>query len=329
MVSRREVLCSLAAAGSLAIAPPARAAGYPSSPVRLVLPYTSGSDDVQARIIARSLGGFLGQPIVVDAHPGAGGNVAAHYVAHASADGYTLLFATNSMLEVNPLMYADPGFNPLTDFAPVSFLAEHPFMLVVNPQVPARSVRELIDYGRKNPGKLTNATAGAGSALYLAGLQFMSKAGIQIVNVPYKGGADDTLAVLSGAVSMEFGGVPNVRAYVQAGKLRPLAVSGTRRLEQFPDVPTVGEAGVPGFEFTAWSALAAPAATPPQVLATLRTRVARTLADVDVQRSLAELGFMPLTGSENDTSGAGIRRRIEKETATWREVLAHAGIKPS
>jgi tripartite-type tricarboxylate transporter receptor subunit TctC len=218
MVSRREVLCSLAAAGSLAVTLPARAAGYPTSAVRLVLPYTSGSDDVQARIIARSLGGFLGQPIVVDAHPGAGGNVAAHYVAHASADGYTLLFATNSMLEVNPLMYADPGFNPLTDFAPVSFLAEHPFMLVVNPQVPARTVRELIDYGRKNPDKLTNATAGAGSALYLAGLQFMSKAGIRIVNVPYKGGAEDTLAVLSGAVSMEFGGVPNVRAYVQARK---------------------------------------------------------------------------------------------------------------
>ncbi|KXU85557.1 C4-dicarboxylate ABC transporter substrate-binding protein [Paraburkholderia monticola] len=324
MISRRNVLGVLIASGCLGWRMGARAAGYPDAPVRLVLPYTAGSDDVQARLVARTLGHYLGQPIVVEAHAGAGGNIAAHYTAHASADGYTMLFAINSLLEVNPLMYRDPGFDPLADFTQVAPLAEHQFMLVVNPRVPANSVRELIDYAKKNPGKLTNATAGAGSALYLAGMLFMTKAGIGMVNVPYKGGADDTLAVLAGDVDMEFGGIPNVAPYVKDGRLRALAVSGTQRSPLYPDLPTVAQAGVPGFDFTAWSSLAVPAATPAPVVQVLRTAVAKTMADPDLRRDLDKLGFVPLAGS-----GDELRRRIETESAQWRQVFEHAGIKPS
>jgi tripartite-type tricarboxylate transporter receptor subunit TctC len=324
MVARRKVLQALVACACGGAGPLAWAAGYPSAPLRFVLPYTSGSDDVQARIIARTLGQNLGQPLVVEAHPGAGGNIAAHYVAQSPPDGYTLLFATNSLLEVNPLMYRDPGFHPLTDFAPISFLAEHQFVLVVNPHVPAKSVRELVAYARQHPGKLTNATAGAGSALHLAGLQFMSKAGISIVNVPYKGGSEDTFAVLAGDVDMEFGGVANVMSYVKEGRLRALAVSGTERLGLFPELPTLAQAGVPGFDFTAWSALAVPAATPAPVRETLRAMVAKTMADAGVKRDLEKLGFVTLTSSGDD-----VRRRIESETAVWAQVFAQAGIKPS
>jgi len=324
MISRRNVLRALAASGCLGWRVGARAAGYPDAPVRLVLPYTAGSDDVQARLVARTLGRYLGQPVVVEAHPGAGGNIAAHYTAQASPDGYTMLFAINSLLEVNPLMYRDPGFNPATDFTQISPLAEHQFMLVINPHVPATTVRELIDYAKKNPGKLTNATAGVGSALYLAGMLFMTKAAVTMVNVPYKGGADDTLAVLAGDVNMEFGGIPNVAPYVKDGRLRALAVSGTQRSPLYPDIPTVAEAGVPGFDFTAWSSLAVPAATPASVVQTLRAAVAKTMADADLRRDLDKLGFVPLSGSGDDLS-----RRIETESAQWRLVFEHAGIKPS
>ncbi|MFT4066957.1 Bug family tripartite tricarboxylate transporter substrate binding protein [Paraburkholderia sp.] len=324
MTRRRDFLAALAAPVLLGAGWPrdAHAADYPSSPVRFINPYAAGSDDVQARIVAKALSRYLKQPVVVEAHPGAGGNIAAHYVANSAPDGYTMLLGISAIFEANPLLYREPGFSP-DGFRHVSLLSEQQFVLVVNPSVPARSVPELIEYARAHPGKLTNATAGIGSNLYLAALEFTSKAHVNIENVPYKGGAEDTVAVLSGFADMEFGGVPNVLPHLGTGKLRALGVTGRQRVAVLPDVPTIAQAGLPGYEFAVWNCISVPKATPAAVVATLHDAVVKSIAEDDVRHSLEQLGFTPLSSSPGE-----IERRIQAEAPMWRELFKMAGIKP-
>lgn len=300
----------------------AYAADYPSSPVRFINPYAAGSDEVQGHIIAKALSTYLKQPVVVESRPGAAGNIAASYVANAAPDGYTMLLGISSIFEANPLLYRKPGFSPAS-FQQVSLLSEQQFVLVVNPSVPAHSVSELIGYARAHPGKLTNATAGIGSNLYLAALEFTSKAQVNIENVPYKGGAEDTVAVLGGFADMEFGGVPNVLPHIGTGKLRALGVTGRQRVAVLPDVPTIAEAGLPGYEFAVWNCISVPKATPAAVVATLHDAVVKAIAEDDVRRSLEKLGFAPLSSSP-----AEIERRIRAETPMWQGLFKTAEIKP-
>jgi tripartite-type tricarboxylate transporter receptor subunit TctC len=322
MNRRRTLLAALGAAALSGVVRPALAADYPSSPVRFVNPYAAGSDDVQARIVAKALQSLLGTPVVVEAHPGAGGNIAARYVANAAPDGYTMLLGISAIFEANPLLYKTPGFSA-SDFRHVSLLSEQQFVLVVNPMVPAKSIPELIRYAKQNPKKLTNATAGIGSNLYLAALEFSSKAAIQMQDIPYKGGAEDTVAVLSGIADMEFGGVPNVTPHIRSGKLRALGVTGKSRVAVLPDVPTIAEAGLPGYAFAVWNCISVPRATPDKVVATLHDAVVKAIAQSDVRHSLEQLGFAPLSSAPAD-----VEQRIRAEVPLWSELFAQAGLKP-
>lgn len=321
MNGRRAFLCALGAAALSGMSPRTFAANYPSSPVRFINPYAAGSDDVQARIVGKALQGLLGAPVVVEAHPGAGGNIAAHYVANAAPDGYVMLLGISAIFEANPLLYKTPGFSA-SDFRHVSLLSEQQFVLVVNPSVPAKTVPELVDYAKQHPKKLTNATAGIGSNLYLAALEFTSKAGIQLQDIPYKGGAEDTVAVLSGIADMEFGGVPNVTAHIRSGKLRALGVTGKARVAVLPGIPTIAEAGLPGYAFDVWNCISVPRATPDDVVNTLHDAVVKAIAQDDVKHRLEELGFAPLSSSPEE-----IEQRIRTEAPLWTQLFAQAGIK--
>jgi tripartite-type tricarboxylate transporter receptor subunit TctC len=303
MVSRRQFITSL---GATALAAwPARyaLAAYPESPIRFVIPFPGGTQEAQARVLAKTLGKYIGQPVVVEAHPGAGGNIGAAYVAKARPDGYTMLLGVSTFFETNPLIYKDIGYK-LADLTPVSLLSEQPFLLVARPSLPINNVSELIRYAKQNPGKITVATAGPGSPLDLANRQFMAHAGVTTTPVPYKGGGEDTLAVMSGA-----------------GKLRALGISGSRRLASLPDIPTIAEAGLPGFDFSVWSCLSVPSATPPAIIQQLNAACVKTMADPEVKNGFAQLNLIPVSSSSD-----AVVKRIATETEQWRTLFAKAGL---
>ena len=297
---------------------------YPDKPLRLILPFPGGEGEAVARIIALAVGKSLGQSVVVENKPGAAGNIAAEFVARSPADGYTLLMGFSTIFEINPLLYRELRFDA-ADFAPVSLVAETHLVLVVNPSVPARSVQELIDHAKANPGKLTFASAGVGSPLHLAGELFMSRTGVKLLHVPYKGGgaAATATAVLGGFADVLFGTVTTSLANIQAGKVRALGVTGTRRFDVLPDVPTMAEAGVSGYNVTAWHSIAVPAATPRPIVQRLQSEIAKAIAAPDVRESLERAGVIPVS-----STGEEVARRIETETEHWRRVIKDAGIEP-
>lgn len=322
MLLRRSFLASL---GLLGATSAARAA-YPDSPIRLIIPFPGGSGEVQARIVTKALAKIIGQPIVVQGQPGAGGNVAANYVAKAQADGYTMFLGVSTIFEINPLIYKPEtyrsmGFDPVADLAPVSLLSEQQFVLVTNPNVPAKSIAELITYAKANPGKLTVATSGVGSPLYLAAIEFMSQSGVKILDVPYKGGGEDSLALLSGTVDLLFGSIPDVRGNIESGKMRALGVTGIKRLKLLPDVPTIAESGLPNYNVTIWSCISVPAATPKPIVQRLQAAIMQTIAQPDVVASMEQIGLEPLS-----STGEEVARRIQTETPIWRTALKTAGV---
>ena len=302
---------------------PLAQAAYPDAPIRLIIAFPGGSSEAQGRILAQALGRYLGQPVVVQAQPGAGGNMAAAYVAKSRGDGYTILLGSNTFFETNPLIYREIGYD-LKDLKPVSTLSEQTYVLAVRPSLPIHSVRELIDYARKHPGKLTNATAGSGSPVALAGMAFTSRAGVRFLDVPYKGGGEDTLAVLSGFADLEFSGVTDVAAHVDAGKLRALAVTSKARTKRLPDVPTVSESGVAGYEFTTWNAVFVPASTPEPIVERLHAAIISALNDPDVQSRFEQIGFVAV-GSTGETAA----HRLAIESVEWRRLFQQAGVKPN
>jgi tripartite-type tricarboxylate transporter receptor subunit TctC len=301
----------------------AGAADYPERPVTIVVGFPpGGASDIMARIIADKLGSLLGQPFIVDNRPGAGGNVAGEFVAHAAPDGYTLLLGNNAILATNVNLYAKIGFDPVKDFAPISLVGTQANVLVVNLNVQAHSLADLIVLAKANPGKLNFASSGYGLAAHLAGELFKAQAQIDIVHVPYKGSAPALQDVIAGQDQMMFATASGVMGFLANGQVRALAVTTLKRTAILPDIPTMDEAGLPGFEATTWHGLVAPAGTPHDIVETLHRAVVEALKDASVQQKLAALGI-DIAGSTPDEFAAYIAAEIPK----WAAIIKASGAK--
>jgi tripartite-type tricarboxylate transporter receptor subunit TctC len=295
---------------------------YPNRPVRIIVPFApGGSTDVVARILADRLGTELKQSFIVENKPGAGGNIGADAVAKASPDGYMLLMGTTGVLAINKYLYKNMSFDPDRDLAPVSYTSLITNILVVNPQVPARTVGELIALAKSDPGKLTFASSGAGSSTHLSAELFKSMAGVDILHVPYKGSSQAITDVIAGQVTMLFDNAPSSIPFIEQGRLRAVAVTSTKRLPNLPDVPTIDEAGVKGYESLSWSGIVAPAATPRRVIDKLNAAIEKILRDPDVRQRFASLGVEPVGGPPEAFS-----RHIRAEAEKWGRVVKTANI---
>jgi len=311
----RKAALATGLAASLWITSAALAADYPTRPVNLVVAFTPGGpSDVLARIIGRKLEAILGQPFVIENRPGAGGNVAAEQVAHAAPDGYTLLNGNNSILATNAALYKKINFDPEADFVPISLMGSQANVLVVNPAVPAKTMAELIALVKANPGKYNFASSGHGAAAHLAGELFKAEAKVDIIHVPYKGAAPALQDVIAGHVHMMFATAASVVAHIRDGKVRPLAVTTLKRTAVMPDIPTVDELGLKGFDATTWHGLVVPAKTPKEVVATLHKATVAALNDASVKAQLGDLG-VDIVGSTPEEFAAYIKAEIPKWTA--------------
>ena len=291
------------------------AADYPTRPVNLVVAFTPGGpSDVLARIIGKKLEQILGQPFVIENRPGAGGNVAAEQVARAPADGHALLMGNNSILATNAALYKRISFDPEADFAPISLVGSQANILVVNPQLPVRSMAELIAYAKANPGKVNYASSGHGAAAHLAAELFRAEAKVDIVHVPYKGAAPALQDLIAGHVQMMFATAASVVPHIQGGKVRALAVTTRKRTAVFPELATVDELGLKGFDATTWHGLVAPSRTPKEVIAALHRATVAALADAAVRKSLGDLG-VDIVGGTPEQFAAYIKAEIPKWTA--------------
>ena len=274
----------------LVLATHAFAQSYPLRPVRMVIPLSPGGfADVPGRILASRLSALLGYNVFVENRPGAGGTIGADFVAKSTPDGHTLLF-TGTPHVISAWIYKKLPYEPLKDFEPVALVASGPYVLVVNPQLPVNSVRELIAAAKAQPGRIDYASSGNGSAQHLVSALFASMAGIQLNHVPYKGSGPAMQDLLGGQVKVSFAGIPNVLPHVKVGRLRALAVSTPRRSPDLPEVPTVAEAGVPGYQATLWLNLAAPAGTPADIVQRLYAETAKALQDAELQQSFRAAG---------------------------------------
>jgi len=301
----------------------ARAADYPTRPITLVVAFTpGGASDVLGRILGRKLEQILGQPLVIDNRPGAGGNVAAEAVAHAAPDGYTLFNGNNAILATNAALYKKINFDPEADFAPIGLIGSQANILVVNPALPAKSMGELIALAKANPGKLNFASSGHGLAAHLAGELFKAEAKIDIVHVPYKGAAPALQDVIAGHVQMMFATASSVVPHIRDGKVRPLAVATLKRTAVLPDIPTIDELGIKNFDATTWHGLVAPAHTPKDVIVTLNRALAAALDDPDVKTSLAALGVDVIGGTPEEFAAY-----IKSEIPKWAAIIKASGAK--
>jgi tripartite-type tricarboxylate transporter receptor subunit TctC len=306
---------ALAIGVAVLVGAPALAADYPTRPINLVVAFTPGGpSDVLSRIVGKKLEQLLGQPFVIENRPGAGGNVAAEQVARASADGHWLLMGNNSILATNAALYKTINFDPEKDFAPISLVGSQANILVVNPQVPVRSMAELIAYAKANPGKVNYASSGHGAAAHLAAELFKAEAKVDIVHVPYKGAAPALQDVIAGHVQLMFATAASVVPHIQSGKVRALAVTPIKRTAVFPDLPTIDELGLTGFDATTWHGLVAPAQTPKAVLAALHHATVAALNDAPVRKQLGDLG-VDIAGSTPEEFAAYIKAEIPKWTA--------------
>jgi len=299
----------------LSLAAPVRAADYPSRPVVLVVAFTPGGpSDVLARIVGKKMEELLGQPFIIENRPGAGGNIAADSVAHANADGYTLLMGNNSILATNASLYKHLTYDPEKDFIPITLIGTQANILVVNKDVPAHSLTELIALAKAQPGKINFASSGYGAAAHLAGELFKTEAQVDIVHVPYKGAAPALQDVIAGHDQIMFATAASVVGHIKGGQVRAIAVTTLKRTAILPDIPTMDEAGLKGFEASTWHGLVAPAGTPPEVIAKLHGAAVKALQDPGVQASLGRLG-VDIVGDTPEQFKAYIVAEIPKWTA--------------
>ncbi|MDO5624326.1 MAG: tripartite tricarboxylate transporter substrate binding protein [Pseudomonadota bacterium] len=320
---RRRALTAAAALALAAMLPGAALAqaAYPARPITLVVPFSAGgTTDILARILGKSLEGELGQPIVIDNRAGAGGNIGAQAAARAAADGYTLFMGTVGTHAINEALYRNLPYSPLGDFAPISRVAMVPNMLVVHPSRPYKTVQELIDYAKANPGKVNMASSGNGTSIHLSGELFKALAKVDMTHVPYKGSAPAIADLLGGATDVMFDNMPSAIAHVRAGKLRALAVTTDKRSAEMPDLPTIAEAGVPGYAATSWFGLFTSRKTPPDVVAKLSAAVVKSLAKPEVAKQMAEQGAVA-----HPESPAEFETFIKAETAKWAPVVKQSG----
>ncbi|MDQ3189140.1 MAG: tripartite tricarboxylate transporter substrate binding protein [Pseudomonadota bacterium] len=325
ILKRRTLLAALATTitSTLPGAVVAQAASYPNKPIRIIVPFAVGGiADTFGRTIGIKLTEAWGQPVVIDNRTGAGGNIGADLVAKAPPDGYTLVMGNNGTHAVNVSLFKTIPFDPIKDFVPVTHVLEAEGLLVVNPSIKANSVREVLEMARAQPGKLSYASGGLGTTSHLAGELFKSTGKVDIVHVPYKGNSPAIADLLSGQTQMSFATMPTVLPHVKAGKLRALASIGLARTVALPDVPTVAESGLPGFEVSNWIGLFAPAGTPSEIVAKLNAEVQKIMQSPDVQKRLETEGarFIPTTPGQF----ASFQR---DELAKWAKIIKDANIK--
>ncbi|MBV9362215.1 MAG: tripartite tricarboxylate transporter substrate binding protein, partial [Betaproteobacteria bacterium] len=303
------------------VVPAALGQSYPAKPLRLIVPFSAGgSSDVLARGVAKQLGEQMAEPVVVENRAGAGGMIALEFVAKSAGDGYTLLFGTIGTNGIGPALYKNLNFDPVKDLAPVSSLHTLPNVLLVNAGVPAKTVAELIALAKAQPGKLTFASAGSGSASHLSGVLLKSATGIDILHVPYKGGGTAMPDVLSGQVSMMIETATGALSAIRSGKVRALAVTTAQRWPQLPEVPTMIEAGVPGFEITSWTGLFVPAATPGALVSRLNSELVKAARDPGYVKTMATLGVDAISSTPQEFSAF-----IESEVAKWGRAIRESG----
>ncbi|WP_278488914.1 Bug family tripartite tricarboxylate transporter substrate binding protein [Achromobacter insolitus] len=296
---------------------------WPAQPVKWIVPYPpGGSTDMLARLVSHKLGERLGQPVIVENKAGAGGNVGTDFAVKQPADGYTIVMGNIGPISINPALYPDLPYKPQRDLAPVTMLMRVPNLLVVNPSLPVRSVQELIAYAKKNKEPLDYATPGAGTSLHLAGELFASSAGVRLTHVPYRGSAPGLNDTVAGHVPMMFDNMPSALQLVKAGKLRALAITSTARSPQLPEVPTMAEAGLPGYEIAGWFGVLAPAATPKPIIERLNQELLAVLAMPDVREQINAMG-----GIISAEGPADFGRHIAAETDKWGALVSKAQIK--
>jgi tripartite-type tricarboxylate transporter receptor subunit TctC len=323
LVRRIHVLicgvCLLVIGNSL----PANAQTYPSQTIKIVVPFPAGGGiDVIARIVGPKLSEALGQPVIIENRAGAGGMIGASAVAKAPADGYTLLFGTGSTHGTNAVVYAKLPYDPVRDFEPVILVGSSPLVLVVNPSLPAKSVRELIDLARAKPGEFSYGSFGTGSINHLAGELFNSLADIKTNHIPYRGSAPALTDLVGGRIHYTFDGVQTSIGFIRAGTLRLLGVTAPQRTPLLPDAPTVAEAGVGGFDAILWNGFFAPANTPKPVIELLNSKMNAVLADPSVREAFAKLGIEAMGGSPDV-----LVKRVEGELRKWAHIAREKNIR--
>ena len=316
-VAALSLLASLLATGASA------APAYPAKPIRLIVPYPAGgSTDVLARMLGQKIGESLGQTVIVENRPGASGNIGASFVAKSEPDGYTLFLGTSTALSVNPSLYKTLPYDPRKDFAPIVLATMLPSLVVVNDKVPVKTVQELTDW-LKGPGRTASyASSGAGTPAHLGGELYKWLTGTHATHVPYKGGAPALTDLVGGQTAYMFAILPEAMPLVKTGQLRALAVTTAKRLPAYPDIPTVTESGVPGYELIGWYGFLAPAGTPPAIIDTLNKAFNKGLQDPEARKKLQDLGFEVAGGPPQALSDL-----MRSESVKWKQVIDKADIK--
>ncbi|SMP70140.1 tripartite tricarboxylate transporter substrate binding protein [Noviherbaspirillum suwonense] len=324
MLKRLMPAIALAAAGLCAAGQAqAQAAGtYPTKPIHIIVTFTSGgAPDILARLIGEKLNAAWGQPVIVDNKPGAGGNIGADYVAKSAPDGYNLVLGTVGTHSINGALYQNMPYDMVKDFTPVTLLASTPNMLVINNDVPAKNLNEFIALGKKE-GKMTFASSGSGTSIHVSGELFKTMTGIEMQHIPYKGRASAIPDLLGGRVTMMFDNMPSSLPLVREGKLRALGVTSAKRSAAAPDIPTLAEAGLPGFEAVSWFAMFAPANTPAPVVNKLQAEISKILKSPDISKKLLDLGLDP-----SGSTPAELAAYQKSEIAKWSKVVKDSGAK--
>jgi tripartite-type tricarboxylate transporter receptor subunit TctC len=319
--TRCAILVAIAAAAFVAFTSVSYSAPYPERPVRLIVGFAAGgASDLVARILAQQLSEQMGQPVVVDNRSGAGGNIGADAVAKSSPDGYTLCLATGGTLSINPTLYAHISFDPIRDFAPISRVTEVPQVLIVNPSLPAHNVAEFIAYAKAQGSRLNYASGGSGTATHLAGEMFNAMAGVKMQHVAYRGTGPAMIDVLSGQVPVMFDQISTSMPLVTEGKLRALGVTSAERSPLAPDLPTISESGLPGYDVSTWHGLIAPAGTPKAVIERLNAEVVKALQSPLVRERFKTNGIVPISSTPEEFG-----ELIKSELARWRDIIKASG----
>ena len=305
-----------------AVAIPLAHAAYPDKPIRIIVPFAPGGPtDIVARTVGQKLTESLGQPVVVDNRPGAGGVVGADLAAKSAADGYTLLLCSTGAMAINPGLLPKMPYEPLRDFAPITLVVTIPYLLLVNPNFSAQSVKEVIALARAKPGQLNYGSAGTGTTSHLAMELFRSMANIQVSHVPYKGSSPAATDLVGGQLQLLFDAPPSSLPFVRSGRLRALGISTAKRTPLLPDMPTISEAGVPGYEVLTWSGICAPAKTPHAIVTRLNSAIVKGVTNQESRERFAAIGADVIANSPED-----YRQFIVAELAKWSRVIKEAGV---